>query len=51
VAEGTVSWRVRAAPLHRGTNVITITCIDAAGTARVGTLTKVWDFPGRPGRQ
>ena len=30
--------------------LITITCIDAGGTARVGTLTKVWNYPGKPGR-
>jgi hypothetical protein len=50
-AEGTLNWRVPAAPLHRGTNLITITCIDAAGTARVGTVSWEWDYPGRPGRQ
>ena len=50
LAEGTVSWRVPAAPLHRGTNVITITCVDANGTARVGTVVKEWQFPGKPGR-
>ncbi len=51
VAEGTVSWRIPGVPLQRGTNVITISCINAAGTARVGTVTKVWDFPGKPGRR
>ena len=50
VAEGGSSWRIPGVPLHRGVNVITITCVDAGGTARVGSVTKMWDYPGRPGR-
>jgi len=50
VVEGAASWHIPGVPLYRGTNLITITCIDAAGTALVGTVSKVWDHPGRPGR-
>lgn len=41
-------WRITGIPLQRGLNVITVTCINAAGDAAVGTMEIQWDYPGRP---
>lgn len=50
-AEGTSVWHIPEVPLHRGTNVITIMCIDAHGTAQLGNVTKYWNYPGQPGQR
>ena len=39
VASGTTSWAMANIPLQTGTNVITVTAVDAAGNRGTDTLT------------
>jgi len=39
VASGTTSWAIANLPLQSGTNVISVTALDAAGNAATATLT------------
>jgi hypothetical protein len=39
VASGTTSWAIANLPLQSGTNVVTVTALDAAGNAATSTLT------------
>jgi len=48
VGEVGAGWQITGIPLQRGLNVITVTCIDAAGDAALGTMEIQWDYPGRP---
>jgi hypothetical protein len=50
VAQGTNSWNVADLPLQPGTNLVTITAVDAAGNETQRQITVLYDTPGPPGQ-
>jgi hypothetical protein len=47
-ASGTTSWSAAGVPLQSGSNVITVTAVDAAGNAGTDTLTVTYTAPSTP---
>jgi hypothetical protein len=48
VATGTTNWSVSGIPLQNGTNIITVTALDAAGNAGLDALTVAYAAPTTP---